>query len=144
MILAAEYIPSPLRLMLRVGRHSGIGNLSGIGSPVSRFLAGNGEGIPVFRFGRREAGNPRFPIRPGPGIGVPIRRFLVCHYPSGACPLELKFDSGCHSACGEIPHGQCVQCGSESTAGLAPLFSGRTGQRRLIMMPAGASAALCQ
>jgi hypothetical protein len=47
MILAAECIPSPLRLML--GRHSGIGNRS----PDSRFFAGN------------RGGNPRFPIRPG-------------------------------------------------------------------------------
>ena len=48
MILAAEYIPSPLRLML--GRHSGIGNRI---PRVPFFFPGNGEGI------------PRFPIWPG-------------------------------------------------------------------------------
>ncbi len=61
-----------------------LGRQSGIGNRIPRFpffLPGNGdsEGIPVSRF-RRETGNPRFPIRPGPGIGVPIRRagdFLV-------------------------------------------------------------------
>ena len=43
---------------------------------------GPGNPDPDSRFGRnRESGNPRFPIRPGPGIGVPIPRagdFLVC------------------------------------------------------------------
>ena len=73
MILAAEYIPSPLRLMLGLTRESGIGSGPRIG-PDSRFFAGN----------RGE--NPRFPIWPGigkspdsrfgreSGIGVPIRR----------------------------------------------------------------------
>ncbi len=75
MILAAEYTPSPLRLML--GRHSGIGNRiprfpvfcreSGREPPIPD-LAGK-RGIPDSRFGRES------------GIGVPIRRagdFLVC------------------------------------------------------------------
>ena len=91
MMLAAEYIPSPLRLML--GRHCGTRE-----SGIAFFFAGKRGGIPVKR-----GGNPRFPIwpgnrespfpdlagkqgtpvsiRPGPGIGVPIRRagdFLVC------------------------------------------------------------------
>jgi hypothetical protein len=74
MILAAEYTPSPLRLML--GRHSGIGNRiprfpiffreSGRDAPIPD-LAGK-QGIPDSRFGRE------------PGIGVLIRRtgdFLV-------------------------------------------------------------------
>jgi len=62
MILAAEHIPSPLRLML--GRHSAIGNR-----------------IPRFPFfARKRGGNPRF-LR----VGVPIRRagdFLVCAHRS--------------------------------------------------------------
>jgi hypothetical protein len=51
MILAAEYIPSPLRLKLRVGRHSGIGNRRDPPIP-DFFLPGIGEGIPDSRFGR--------------------------------------------------------------------------------------------
>ena len=78
MILAAEYMPSPLRLIL--GRHSGIGSRIPPGPfPGPGVLPGNGGGIPAPRFGQ-ETGSPRFPIRPGQGIGVPIRRardFLV-------------------------------------------------------------------
>jgi hypothetical protein len=64
-----------------LGRHSGIGNR--IPRFPDFFLPGIGEGIPDSRFGR-ETRNPRFPIRPGTGIGVPIGRagdFLVCHPP---------------------------------------------------------------
>jgi hypothetical protein len=61
MIFAAEYIPSPLRLML--GRHSGIGNRIPRESPIPD-LAGK-QGVPDFRFGRE------------PGIGVPIRRAIA-------------------------------------------------------------------
>ena len=74
MILAAEYIPSLLQLML--GRHSGIGNriprFPGLGG-ISRFPIPEWPGI-----GNRETG--RFPFGREPGIGVPIRRagdFLV-------------------------------------------------------------------
>ncbi len=97
MILAAEYIPSPLRLIL--GRHSGIGNR------IPRFpifLPGIGEAIPDSRFGR-ETGNPRFPIRPGTGIGVPIRR--AGDFCSGLATTRakpggprIKFTSKGHSA----------------------------------------------
>ncbi len=84
MILAAEYTPSPLRLMLGLARESGIGSPES--APIPDFfcresgMPGIGEGIPDSRCGR-ETGNPRFPIRPGTGTGVPIRRagdFLVC------------------------------------------------------------------
>jgi hypothetical protein len=59
-------------------------------------MPGIGEGIPDSRFGR-ETGNPPFPIRPGTGTGVPIRRagdFLVCgtrrtcHYATSSDPTE--------------------------------------------------------
>jgi hypothetical protein len=87
MILAAECIPtrSPLRLML--GPHSGIGNR--IPGAVSRF------------FFRETAGgrNPRFPIRPGTGIGGPDsagRRFpgllewiVLWRRSSGGRPLAV-------------------------------------------------------
>ncbi len=75
MILAAEYIPSPWTAVDT--RHLGSRIPDSPDFPI--FLPGIGEGIPDSRFGR-ETGNPRFPIRPGPGIGVPIRRagdFLV-------------------------------------------------------------------
>jgi hypothetical protein len=88
MLLAAEYIPSLLQLML--GRHSGIGNRSprfpGLGGDFlildSRFPSGRESGI-----GNRETG--RFPIGREPGIGVPIpsRRagdFLVWMQPKPA------------------------------------------------------------
>jgi len=60
---------------------------------------GIGEGIPDSRFGR-ETGNPRFPIRPGTGIGVPIRRagdFLVCSEGRLSCN-EAK-QTGTRRAC---------------------------------------------
>jgi hypothetical protein len=67
MILAAEYIPSPLRLARMLGRTS-LGNRES-DPTIADFLPGIGEGI------------PRFPIWPGTGIGgVPIWRagdFLV-------------------------------------------------------------------
>ena len=70
MILAAEYIPSPLQLMLE--SESPLGKLDSrlSDSPVSRKPG-------VFRFGgNRESGNPRFPIRPGvPGEAGPGRGF---------------------------------------------------------------------
>ncbi len=51
---------------------------AGIGNRIPRFrrpgvLPGNGEGIPVSRFGR-ETGNPLSRFGREPGIGVPIRR----------------------------------------------------------------------
>ena len=58
MILAAEYIPSPLRLMLGLTRESGIGSPES--APIPDFLPGIGEGIPDSRFGR-ESGNPPIP-----------------------------------------------------------------------------------
>ena len=71
MILAAEYTPSPLRLLL--GRHSGIGNRiprfpcfcreTGRESPFPD-LAGK-QGTPVSRFGRGRESGSRFG---GPGV----------------------------------------------------------------------------
>ena len=79
-MIISEYVPSPLRSRLMLGRHSGIGNRiprfpifcreSGRESPIPD-LAGK-QGIPDSRFDRE------------PGIGVPIRRagdFVVCPGP---------------------------------------------------------------
>jgi hypothetical protein len=65
MILAAEYIPSPLKLMLVTWE---------IGFPIPPGFSGK-RGLPDSPDSESgnggETGNPRFPIRPGPGIGVP-------------------------------------------------------------------------
>ena len=81
MILAAEYTPSPLRLML--GRHSGIGNRiprfpafcreTGRASPIPD-LAGK-QGIPDSRFGRERESTGM--ILAAEYIPSPLRLMLV-------------------------------------------------------------------
>jgi hypothetical protein len=102
-VLAAEYILSPLRLML--GRHGHGHSARGIGNRIPRFpfffLPGNGEGIPVSRF-RRETGNPRF--------GVPIRRagdFLVWARRWQGRGLDLPREHGPQAASGCGRAGAC-------------------------------------
>ncbi len=93
MILAAEYIPSPLRLML--GRHSGIGNRI---PPIPDFFCReSGRESPIPDSAEKQGIPRRFPIRPGTGIGVPIWRaggFLVWPRPLALGVSEWQLPAG--------------------------------------------------
>jgi hypothetical protein len=86
MILAAEYIPSLLRLMLGLTRESGIGSPGPESAPIPDFLPGIGEGIPI----PDSAGNGNrghdSPGRGFPGLGAPIpdSKFVRRTRPGGA------------------------------------------------------------
>jgi hypothetical protein len=64
-MILAEYIPSPLQLTMLLTQE--------IGFPmIPPFLFGENGGFPDSRLaGNRDREIPRFPIRPGTGIGVP-------------------------------------------------------------------------
>ncbi len=69
-MLAAEYTPSPLRLMLGLTRESGIGPPESAPIDSRFFLPGIGEGIPDLA-GKQGIPESRFGRESG--IGVPIR-----------------------------------------------------------------------